>query len=180
MLLQECKAANRNEQPLSIILLDIDYFKPLNDSLGHQVGDEYLVQVVAILNQALERPRDLVARYGGEEFVMVLADTDLDGADCVAAKVKLLLSEAKLSQPSSAAGKYVTVSEGVAQWQEQASALLARVDELLYQAKASGRDCSVSQSQPPVSHAGNLSRSIDIVTGITNRCRSRLWHCCIN
>ncbi|WP_051435480.1 GGDEF domain-containing protein [Shewanella fidelis] len=150
VLLQECKAANRNEQPLSIILLDIDYFKPLNDSLGHQVGDEYLVQVAAILNQALERPRDLVARYGGEEFVMVLPDTDLDGANCVAAKVKLLLSEAKLSHPSSAVGKYVTVSQGVAQWQEleQASALLARVDELLYQAKANGRDCYVSQTQP--------------------------------
>ncbi|MCK8044780.1 GGDEF domain-containing protein [Shewanella sp. 1CM18E] len=150
VLLQESKAAARNRQPLSIILLDIDYFKPLNDTLGHQVGDEYLVKVAELLNQALERPRDLVARYGGEEFVMVLPNTDLRGANCVAAKVQQMLREEKLSHPSSAVAKYITVSQGIALWQapEVASSLLERADSMLYQAKANGRDGFVSQTEP--------------------------------
>ena len=150
VLLQESKAASRNDQPLSIILLDIDYFKPLNDTLGHQVGDEYLVKVANVLNRALERPRDLVARYGGEEFVMLLPNTDLNGANSVAAKVQRMLSEAHLSHPSSSVANYVTVSQGVALWQspELPITLLERADKLLYQAKANGRDGFVSQTEP--------------------------------
>ena len=142
VLTQEMKASLRSDKPLSIIMVDVDFFKPLNDSLGHQVGDEYLINVAKVLNCALERPRDLVARYGGEEFVVALPDTDLTGAVKVAAKIQRALAEAKLVHPSSTASKYVTVSQGVAQWQisMEAAELLQVADRLLYQAKSAGRD----------------------------------------
>ncbi|MEZ9594952.1 membrane-associated sensor domain-containing protein [Shewanella sp. 10N.261.52.F9] len=142
VLLQESKAASRNEQPLSIILLDIDYFKPLNDTLGHQVGDEYLVKVANVLNRALERPRDLVARYGGEEFVVILPNTDIDGARSVAGKIQRMLADAELVHPSSGVSRYITASQGIALWHKgmQSSDLLERADSMLYKAKSSGRN----------------------------------------
>lgn len=142
VLLQESKAASRNEQPLSIILLDIDYFKPLNDTLGHQVGDEYLVKVANVLNRALERPRDLVARYGGEEFVVILPNTDIDGASSVAGKIQRTLADAELVHPSSGVSRYITASQGIALWHKgmQSSDLLERADSMLYKAKSSGRN----------------------------------------
>ncbi|MGS0680256.1 GGDEF domain-containing protein [Shewanella sp. 125m-7] len=159
---QEIKSSARNEQELAIILIDIDYFKLLNDSLGHQVGDEYLIKVAKVLNSALERPRDLVARYGGEEFVVALPDTDLKGAVKVAEKIQRALAEAKLVHPSSTASKYVTVSQGVARWQMamEPGELLRVADRLLYQAKSAGRDrhCyesidSVNQCREPQDEA---------------------------
>lgn len=149
VLTQEIKASLRTLQPLSIIMVDVDFFKPLNDSLGHQVGDKYLTKIAAVLNSALERPRDLVARYGGEEFVIALPDTDLSGAIRVAEKIKLAISDAELHHPSSKVSGYVTVSQGVAQWQEGMvpAQLLEMTDKLLYQAKSSGRDRYCSEHQ---------------------------------
>ncbi|GIU43426.1 GGDEF domain-containing protein [Shewanella sairae] len=148
VLRQEIKSSERSEQPLSIILVDIDYFKLLNDSLGHQMGDEYLMKVAQVLNSALDRPRDLAARYGGEEFVLVLPDTDATGASHVANKVKWMLEEAGLMHPSSGVSKYVTVSQGIALWQKGmlSANLLERADAMLYQAKFTGRNCYVSES----------------------------------
>ncbi|ABV86075.1 GGDEF domain-containing protein [Shewanella pealeana] len=149
VLTQEIKASLRTLQPLSIIMVDVDFFKPLNDSLGHQVGDKHLTKIAAVLNSALERPRDLVARYGGEEFVIALPDTDLSGAIRVAEKIKLAISDAELHHPSSKVSGYVTVSQGVAQWQEGMvpAQLLEMTDKLLYQAKSSGRDRYCSEHQ---------------------------------
>lgn len=142
VLIQEIKASLRNELPLSIIMVDVDFFKQLNDSLGHQAGDKYLKSIAAALNGALERPRDLVARYGGEEFVIALPDTDLTGAIRVAEKIKRAVAAAELKHPSSAVSAWVTLSQGVVQWQEgmEASELVAAADKLLYEAKANGRD----------------------------------------
>lgn len=149
VLIQEIKASLRNELPLSIIMVDVDFFKPLNDKLGHQTGDKYLKNIAAVLNSALERPRDLVARYGGEEFIIVLPDTNLSGAIQVAEKIKQAIADAELAHPSSEVSAWVTVSQGVAQWHEGISPeqLLEITDKLLYQAKSSGRDRYCFESQ---------------------------------
>ncbi|WP_299801638.1 membrane-associated sensor domain-containing protein [uncultured Shewanella sp.] len=142
VLSQEIKASLRGEQPLSMIMVDVDFFKPLNDSLGHQIGDKYLKKVASVLNSVVERPRDLVARYGGEEFVVALPDTDLKGAIKVAQKIKQAIADAELAHPSSSVSNYITVSQGIAQWHKglEQNQLLEVADHLLYQAKSTGRD----------------------------------------
>ncbi|WP_223296240.1 GGDEF domain-containing protein [Shewanella halifaxensis] len=147
VLTQEIKASLRNNKPLSIIMVDVDFFKPLNDSLGHQVGDKYLKRIAGVLNSALERPRDLVARYGGEEFVIALPDTDLSGATQVAEKIKQAIADTELAHPGSGVSDFITVSQGIAQWHEgmEPAQLLETADSLLYQAKSAGRDCYLSE-----------------------------------
>jgi len=142
ILSQEIRASERNNHPLCLILIDIDYFKRLNDSSGHQVGDECLVEVAKVLAGICHRPRDLAARYGGEEFVLLLPDTDLNGACQVAEKVKQKLAQTKLIHPDSELGGYITVSQGVCQWRESISAdeFISEADKLLYSAKSTGRD----------------------------------------
>ncbi|WP_299797440.1 GGDEF domain-containing protein [uncultured Shewanella sp.] len=142
ILSQEIRASERNRHPLTLILIDIDYFKRLNDSSGHQVGDECLIEVAALLDDICHRPRDLAARYGGEEFVLLLPDTDLNGACRVAEKVKQKLALAKLTHPDSELGRYITVSQGVCQWREGMSAdeFIGEADRLLYCAKSTGRN----------------------------------------
>ncbi|BAJ03551.1 GGDEF domain-containing protein [Shewanella violacea] len=142
VLSQEIRAAERNKHPLSVILIDVDYFKKLNDSLGHQVGDECLIELAKVLMSIANRPRDLAARYGGEEFVILLPDTDLNGSQLIAGKLKLALSEARLIHPDSAVSDLVTVSQGVCLWQQgmRPEDLMGCADKLLYQAKSTGRD----------------------------------------
>ncbi|WP_244999873.1 GGDEF domain-containing protein [Shewanella schlegeliana] len=155
VLIQEIKASLRTLQPLSIIMVDVDFFKPLNDRLGHQVGDTYLKKVAGVLNSALERPRDLVARYGGEEFVIALPDTDLSGAIQVAEKIKRAIAAAELAHPSSGVSDFITVSQGIAQWHEEMEPvqLLEVADSLLYQAKSAGRDRYCAQTLSAVNKA---------------------------
>lgn len=143
IFLQEIRASERNQRPLSIILVDIDYFKLLNDSVGHQAGDEALIAVANVLESVATRPRDLCARFGGEEFVILLPETDIRGATEIAGRLQKLLAEAKITHPNSPLGPYVTVSQGVCQWLPlmNAETMLAKVDELLYQAKRQGRNC---------------------------------------
>ncbi|MCL1057544.1 GGDEF domain-containing protein [Shewanella gelidimarina] len=150
ILAQEIRASERNNHALAIILLDIDFFKRLNDTLGHQAGDEQLVKVAEIISAAVSRPRDLVARYGGEEFVIALPNTDLLGAIHVADKVKSLLAEAELIHPCSDVSEWVTLSQGIAQWEDGMSKdnLVKMADRMLYRAKSAGRNtvCSDEQS----------------------------------
>ncbi|ABV35442.1 diguanylate cyclase [Shewanella sediminis HAW-EB3] len=142
ILSQEIRASERNNHPLSLILIDIDYFKRLNDSSGHQVGDECLVEVAKVLAVICHRPRDLAARYGGEEFVLLLPDTGLSGGCQIAKKVRDKLAGIKLDHPDSELGHYITVSQGVCQWREGMSAddFISKADTLLYRAKSTGRD----------------------------------------
>jgi len=143
LLKQEIRAAQRNGKPLCLLMLDIDYFKRLNDSLGHQAGDECLVRVAALLSEAASRPRDVAARYGGEEFVLLLPETALEGALAKGESVANLLHQSNMSHPNSPVGDRVTVSQGVCQWQEgmDAEDLLQTCDRRLYQAKHQGRNC---------------------------------------
>ncbi|WP_082930797.1 GGDEF domain-containing protein [Shewanella woodyi] len=142
ILLQEIRASERTGHPLGLVLIDVDYFKRLNDSAGHQSGDECLVEIAKILTVTANRPRDLAARYGGEEFVLLLPETDIAGCTEIAEALKRKLAAAKLPHPDSDIGSLVTISQGVTLWKEGMGAqeLLECADSLLYQAKSSGRD----------------------------------------
>ncbi|MGB7710368.1 MAG: diguanylate cyclase [Microcoleus sp.] len=140
----EWRRLAREEAPLSLIMCDIDYFKLYNDTYGHQAGDECLRQVAGVLRSSLKRPADLVARYGGEEFVVVLPNTDIEGATRVAEFIRAEVQGLQIIHAKSAVSQYVTLSLGVA-WCIPAShkspeMLIAIADEYLYRAKNEGRD----------------------------------------
>lgn len=139
---QEIRAASRTGHPLCLILMDIDFFKRLNDSLGHQAGDDCLRLMGKLLGSAASRPRDLAVRYGGEEFAMLLPETSLEGAEEMAARIARLLKEAAIPHPDSEVGAHISVSQGLVKWQAgmDAEALLATADTALYEAKQLGRN----------------------------------------
>ncbi|MFQ1654990.1 GGDEF domain-containing protein [Aeromonas veronii] len=128
--------------PLSLILIDVDYFKRFNDYYGHQVGDMCLKEVAQALNRAVRTPSDLVARYGGEEFVLLLPNTDRQAAASVAQRLQDGLASLRLEHLASEVAPWVTVSQGIASnvSGEGASQLLERADQALYRAKESGRN----------------------------------------
>ncbi|MEG4210875.1 diguanylate cyclase domain-containing protein [Microcoleus sp. S13_B4] len=140
----EWRRLAREEAPLSLIMCDIDYFKLYNDTYGHQAGDECLRQVAAVIQHSVKRPADLVARYGGEEFVIVLPNTDIEGATCVAEMIAQQVRGLHIPHAKSAVSEYVTLSLGVACCIpapiSQPGELIAIADESLYRAKESGRD----------------------------------------
>ena len=142
ILEQEIRAATRTGHSLCLILMDIDFFKRLNDSLGHQAGDECLKKMGKLLSGAASRPRDLAVRYGGEEFAMLLPETNLAGAEDIANKVARLLVEANIAHPASEVSQSVSVSQGLVKWQAgmDSEKLLAAADEALYEAKEMGRN----------------------------------------
>lgn len=146
---REWASAYRNQQPLSLILLDIDFFKEFNDEYGHVVGDECLRRVAGLLNAAAARPRDLVARYGGEEFVLVLPETDADAAVAVAERCRGLVLDEMIPHARSRVGACLSISLGVGTIvpsdQDSPDAFIEAVDRLLYRAKAQGRNCVVRQ-----------------------------------
>ncbi|MFQ1594313.1 membrane-associated sensor domain-containing protein [Aeromonas veronii] len=128
--------------PLSLILIDVDYFKRFNDHYGHQVGDMCLKEVAQALNRAVRTPSDLVARYGGEEFVLLLPNTDRQAAASVAQRLQDGLASLQLEHLASDVAPWVTVSQGIASnvSGEGANQLLERADQALYRAKESGRN----------------------------------------
>lgn len=144
-LKQEWLRLRREQQPLSLLLIDVDYFKRYNDTYGHVQGDTCLAAIAQALKQPLKRPADLVARYGGEEFVVVLPNTSESGACQVAEQVRQQITRLKLPHCTHPSHDYVSVSVGIATltptvektWLD----LLAYADKALYQAKANGRNC---------------------------------------
>ncbi len=152
--------ARRNHQPLSVIMLDIDYFKPYNDHFGHLKGDDTLKQVAQTLATAATRARDLVGRYGGEEFVLVLAETDEKAALKIAERCRTLLAGLQIPHPGSPLGQ-LSASLGVATTIPGADASMAefldRVDKQLYRAKHLGRNRVEAAPASPA--AATVSRS---------------------
>lgn len=134
----------REKKPLSIIMMDIDFFKKYNDGYGHQGGDDCLKAVAKALNEALHRPGDFIARYGGEEFVVILPNTDAKGAAEVAEHLRANVQAKNIPHAYSAAANHVSVSLGVASVQpDDASTpekLLAMADAALYKSKEQGRN----------------------------------------
>ncbi len=137
---RERARAMRLGAPLSLVIMDLDFFKQINDRFGHQAGDEVLTHVARTLEQQT-RDTDIVARFGGEEFVMLLPDTDLHGALEAAEKVREALANTPVHL-SDHRRVPVTLSTGVAQWEESEAfeALYKKADAALYQAKQQGRN----------------------------------------
>jgi len=135
-LQQECRRAQRFREPLAVIAMDVDDFKPINDRYGHAQGDAALVQVVENLRTCL-RDHDLLARWGGDEFVMVMPQTTLDEALAVAGRLRQAMVQVEQIGESR-----LTLSYGVVQWQEGEgqSDLLGRADKALYRAKGAGKN----------------------------------------
>ncbi len=144
ILEREWRRTMRSQSPLSLILIDIDFFKAFNDSYGHLAGDDCLRRVAQSLRRAGKRPSDLVARYGGEEFVFLLPDTDAAGAAAVAYEIKKNMDNLSIPHPYSAVADHVTLSMGIATLipakGESSSDLVRLADDLLYKAKANGRN----------------------------------------
>ncbi len=133
--------AQRYRQRLSLILLDIDHFKALNDTYGHQSGDQILKDLAGILRDSV-RKSDIIARYGGEEFAIIMPETDTQGAALVAENIRSKAQQYK-SRTSTDQAIQFTVSLGVAQFSESMNSpeeLMAVADTCLYEAKRSGRN----------------------------------------
>lgn len=147
-LRREMKRAQRTGEPLSLILIDIDNFKALNDRWGHAVGDALLRMVAEVMNDAV-RETDLLARYGGEEFALVASQTDLDGARALAEKLRLALANARFPiEGEDGTRVSVTVSIGIAAFHGDEKALFNEADRALYRAKAAGKDCVIVAGDP--------------------------------
>ena len=131
---------NRNQTPVSLILLDIDYFKKFNDRYGHQAGDAVLKAVAEVLQQTV-RETDLLARYGGEEFGLVLSGASIEVTKEIAERVRSLIESARF--PFNGLILRLTVSVGFAQIRpgEDATAFVQRADAALYSSKEAGRNC---------------------------------------
>lgn len=140
---REWRRCQRLKKPLSIVILDVDNFKQYNDRYGHQKGDDCLKTLAAELARSAPRPSDLVARYGGEEFVMILGDTDEDGATWVANRICQRIAGLKMPHEVSSHG-VVTVSCGISSiWPTRelsTETLLKSADSALYHAKKRGRN----------------------------------------
>lgn len=143
-LLREWRRCLRDREPLSLLMVDVDYFKQYNDGYGHQAGDECLKTVAATLREKLRRPADIVARYGGEEFAAVLPDTAQEGAVRVAEAMNSAIQQLGIPHERSVFGS-LTVSVGVATLVplqiEGLPRLLSAADWALYEAKREGRNC---------------------------------------
>ncbi len=143
--------AQRNGTPLTLIMVDVDFFKAYNDHYGHQAGDDCLRQLGSVLKAALRRPTDLLARYGGEEFVCLLPDTSYEDGMDLAGRLQSAVAQQGTVHAFSAVAPVVTISLGLATRDGQgqggrAADLLALADVQLYQAKHAGRACVRGES----------------------------------
>jgi diguanylate cyclase (GGDEF)-like protein/PAS domain S-box-containing protein len=147
-LYQTWQQFKQTQQCLSLILLDIDYFKNYNDCYGHQQGDYCLIQVAQTIDQMFVASANLVARYGGEEFAVILPNTDPAAAVSVAEAIRQAVQNLSLPHAHSAASPVITLSAGVAtqcpKADQQPECLICLADQALYQAKQQGRNRVVS------------------------------------
>jgi diguanylate cyclase (GGDEF)-like protein len=144
VLEKEWQRGKRDQKPLSLIFMDIDFFKAYNDKYGHPAGDDCLRRLAQGLSSVVLRPADLFARYGGEEFALLLPDTDAGGALTVAKRVQDTVKQLNIPHADSTVADHVTLSIGVATLipaEPMSSFDLVRcADELLYAAKRRGRN----------------------------------------
>lgn len=142
----EWKRAERNGTPLSVIMMDIDYFKLFNDTYGHAEGDKCLQKIASALSSEAKRSMEIVARYGGEEFVAVLPGTDIKGGQFVAENMRSGVEDLNIPHLESKIANHVTISLGLAvslslvRGKDTPQDLLHRADNMLYKAKDQGRN----------------------------------------
>ena len=161
-LKMECARLKRTGSAVSLLMLDIDHFKALNDSEGHQRGDKYLKLVGSELRRLSKRQTDLAARYGGEEFAVILPETGAAGAAGVAESMRLAIANLELPHPASPVAPFLTVSVGVAtaslEFHSSPDQLVAAADKALYDAKWSGRNrVNVDQREAVLQNIANPS-----------------------
>ena len=149
---EEFRRGRRNGTLLSLLMIDIDYFKKYNDTYGHQSGDTCLKAVAAKLSEGLHRPGDLLARYGGEEFVVVLPCTDREGAYLIAENMRSSIEALNIRHAASSIADHLTISLGVAslipRHSRELDELQVAADKALYQAKHEGRNRVVVFDEP--------------------------------
>jgi len=147
----EWSNARRNNQPLALIMIDIDYFKQYNDCYGHIQGDQCLQRVAKTLATAATRSRDFFARFGGEEFMLVLPETDEASAVKVAERCRNLIFKEQITHTQSAVSQILSISLGVGaiipSHQDAIPTFIESVDRRLYAAKQRGRNCIASDSR---------------------------------
>ncbi len=142
-LTREIKRLSRTGEDLSMILLDLDDFKKLNDRHGHAAGDEVLVRMARLMNDNV-RESDLLARYGGEEFVILTPGTNLEGAVSLAEKIRMSAENSPQIVDDTYRAITVTLSCGVAQFRGDRKLFFREADRALYRAKAMGKNCVVA------------------------------------
>lgn len=149
-LIEQWQSCQRQKQYLSLILCDIDYFKLYNDFYGHQKGDDCLKIVAQTINNVIKRPLDLVARYGGEEFVVILPNTNQEGAILIAQEIQQSVRLKAIPHQASKVSSTISLSLGIASLiptpQTSFNILINLADQALYSAKQQGRDQFQSQS----------------------------------
>jgi diguanylate cyclase (GGDEF)-like protein/PAS domain S-box-containing protein len=142
---KEWRRALRNRNHISLLIMDIDFFKKYNDKYGHPAGDRCLQRVASTIEESLKRPGDLAARYGGEEFSIILPETDAEGALYFAETMRQKIESLCIPHEKSEAAQFVTISIGVAtvipQQDITHASLIEMADKVLYKAKESGRNC---------------------------------------
>lgn len=147
-LAMEVRRAQRDRTPLALLMIDIDYFKLFNDSMGHVLGDACLQRVGKLIEECVRRPSDLVARYGGEELGVIMPNTDTAGAAAVAQHILDRLKQADIPHKASPLGR-ISVSIGIASAAsselDQLPGLVDVADQALYQAKSFGRNQFVTR-----------------------------------
>jgi diguanylate cyclase (GGDEF)-like protein len=163
VLKQEWRRAIRDATPLSLILIDVDFFKAYNDTYGHQMGDECLKRVADSLKGVLKRPTDLIARYGGEEFVVLLPKTDIEGASALAEEMRTAVEALRITHARSQVTDRVTISLGVAtivpNRDSSSTELITEADQALYGAKQGGRN--------RVKSSNTIAQNESLTKGIT-------------
>lgn len=144
LLDKEWKRAAREKFSMSLIMLDIDFFKNYNDNYGHQAGDDCLRKLATAIRNSLHRPADFLARYGGEEFAVVLPETNEEGALKLGRTVQANIEKLKMKHSMSSVSPHVTASLGIATTVPEPSAsydlLVTLADKALYKAKNGGRN----------------------------------------
>lgn len=145
----ECHRMRRLKAPISVMMIDVDFFKAFNDTYGHLAGDECLKSVAGVLQSKLKRPQDLAARYGGEEFCCILPETEHAGAVSIAMSIKDGIADLGIRHEGSAIENHLTVSIGVAtvicDEDINSDIIVNLADERLYQAKQNGRNQVASE-----------------------------------
>jgi two-component system cell cycle response regulator len=139
-LSEECSATQRHSLLTCLAIMDVDFFKKVNDTYGHPAGDAVLVEVAARLAKSV-RNEDVVARYGGEEFVLLMRQTGAPGAMCLMDRIRLAVCNQPIELPGGGTLS-VSISAGVCQWSASMTAenLLEKADAALYEAKRAGRN----------------------------------------
>lgn len=144
VMTEKYERAKRERQPLSLLMIDIDYFKNYNDRYGHVLGDDCLKKVANALQISINRATDILVRYGGEEFIAVLENTSVDGARMIALTMKNAVSELGIAHEASQCADHVTVSVGTMTIREfihdSIDDVVKIVDGALYRAKSNGRN----------------------------------------